>query len=132
MECFKHLVAFSDDLKKGKVISEFELLYEFSPSNCTPSYNELRSKHLKGKQKQFKSSANLINEVNNCSVLSSHVQNINLEEDARHELNGTKKHIIAMRMELLENINTSYECSTTYNTLLDTLINLEESILPES
>ena len=129
MECFKYLVAFGDDLKNGKVTSEFELSYEFSPSYWTPCYNALRSKHLDGKQNQFKSKVTSINKVNNSSVTSSDVPNIDLKHDAKHELNGTQKHRIAMRLELLENINSSYECSKTYNTLVDTLINLEESFL---
>jgi hypothetical protein len=131
MQYFNYLVAFSNDCRKGKVISEFELLYEFSPINWTPCCNELRSKHLKGKQKQFKSRVNLINEVNNFSVTSSGMQNIDLKDVGKHELNRTKEHRIEMRIELLEKINSSYECSTTYNTLVDTLINLEESLIPE-
>jgi hypothetical protein len=131
MQYFKYLVAFSDDRRNGKIISEFELLDEFSPSNWTSRCNEFGGKDLKGKQKMFKSRVSLINEVNNLSETSSDIQNIDLKNDAKHKLNGTKKHRIAMRIELLEKINSSYECGTTYDTLVDTIISLEEHFLAE-
>lgn len=126
--CFKKLVAFEGDRRKGKYLSGHELENEFS-SNCKQRDTN-RNKKSRGKGKRSKPTITQPAEKER-TLSNVDVQGVCIIDITVLKLKGKKEDRISMRTEILNQLRFSYHKDENYDILVEELINLEESFVQD-